>query len=566
MNCIGLRWAIIALLIGTGFAVDIPYVFDNNTSNVAGYSSEQLQTISSKCTDLIGVAPFYIAQSGEVADSSAVSKKRGPANRETWTIHELKNSYDSRIEPNNDFVRHKTKMLAAMYPGDRNVDQICSLFQYMREGGTSEKGWSYVNGPRGIHPPCFPNDTLKVGEAKGYSGVGDCNDFAVLMSTLIESLGGTTRIILTYNKDMNDGHAYAEVYLGKADEDQVANILNWLKHRYGRDKVFGHINSTTKEVWMNLDWSADYPGGPFYKGDLSLDLRVREELDKTALKLTNDTNKGESNNWYQKGLGFFREEKYDEAINAWRKSTEIDPQDATAWFSIGCALGKLDKNDKALIAYDKALEINPKFSQVWTNKGYTYHILGNHDMALQCYDNAIQLDAEDALTWDNKAYALMDLRMYEQALLAVDEAININPKFAKAWNRKGTILCEMGNYNEALTCLDKALDLDPSEARSWNNKGWTLYLIGDYFNSIAFADKAIELDPNVSGFWDTKGAAYAGLGRHSEALAYYDEALRLDHNSGEAWYHKSNSLSALGRYAEANSALNTARSLGYDGP
>jgi superkiller protein 3 len=52
--------------------------------------------------------------------------------------------------------------------------------------------------------------------------------------------------------------------------------------------------------------------------------------------------------------------KYDEAIAAYNKAIEINPQYSYAWADKGKALVKLGKSEKAITAYDKALEINPR--------------------------------------------------------------------------------------------------------------------------------------------------------------------------------------------------------------
>ena len=60
--------------------------------------------------------------------------------------------------------------------------------------------------------------------------------------------------------------------------------------------------------------------------------------------------------------------KYDEAIRAFDKAIEINPNDSDAWNEKGIALGKL-KYDEAIKAYDKAIEINPQDSNAWDGKG-----------------------------------------------------------------------------------------------------------------------------------------------------------------------------------------------------
>ena len=42
------------------------------------------------------------------------------------------------------------------------------------------------------------------------------------MSSLIENIGGSTRIMLAYGQD--SGHAYTEVYLGKLDDEEARKV------------------------------------------------------------------------------------------------------------------------------------------------------------------------------------------------------------------------------------------------------------------------------------------------------------------------------------------------------
>jgi tetratricopeptide (TPR) repeat protein len=46
-------------------------------------------------------------------------------------------------------------------------------------------------------------------------------------------------------------------------------------------------------------------------------------------------------------------------------------------------LGKLNKSDEAIKAYDKAIEINPQDSDAWDNKGIALYILNKYDEAIK---------------------------------------------------------------------------------------------------------------------------------------------------------------------------------------
>ncbi len=61
--------------------------------------------------------------------------------------------------------------------------------------------------------------------------------------------------------------------------------------------------------------------------------------------------------------------KYEDAIDSFNKSLQIDPGNAVAWNNKGLALAKSGKIDEAIICYDKALEIDPDDYVFLNNKG-----------------------------------------------------------------------------------------------------------------------------------------------------------------------------------------------------
>ena len=278
------------LVIGSGAAVDVPFVFDQKSSEVAGYTSAQLEQARISSPDLAGVPILSLPSDNEILEFPVTGGGSIPEGAIDRKVGILKESLSARVEPDNSVVRHEAVVLAAKYPGDHTIDQIISIYSYLKNGDNSKNGWSYVPDPRGIDYFMYANETLEIGKDTGCAGAGDCDDFAILMSALVESVGGTTRIILAHNNSTG-GHAYAEVYLGQlnAQNSQVGGIINWLKQKFNTNKIYTHIDTDTKDVWLNLDWGEDemgnsHPGGTFYQGDKHIVLCIRDKLGKTALK------------------------------------------------------------------------------------------------------------------------------------------------------------------------------------------------------------------------------------------------------------------------------------------
>jgi len=124
--------------------------------------------------------------------------------------------------------------------------------------------WNYVNDPKGKEYIADATESLT------YLS-GDCDDHSVLMAACIKSIGGTPRLIHT------GGHIYPEIAIGDAADMETINYLIkkvlFVKESEGK-KLHYHIDERGM-IWLNLDNTATYPGGPFMSeeilGALTLD-------------------------------------------------------------------------------------------------------------------------------------------------------------------------------------------------------------------------------------------------------------------------------------------------------
>ena len=153
------------------------------------------------------------------------------------------------IEPNNPQVR--SYALSAIKPqsdGNYNIGQICDIYDKLY------KDWVYVNDPSEREYIAPASESVRLLR-------GDCEDYAILMASLIESIGGTARVIVAYNA-AGEGHAYAEVYMTDSNED-VQTLVDNMGERYGYLTVHYHSDYDGGH-WLNLDWTSAHPGGEFF--------------------------------------------------------------------------------------------------------------------------------------------------------------------------------------------------------------------------------------------------------------------------------------------------------------
>ena len=127
-----------------------------------------------------------------------------------------------------------------------------------------------------------------------------------------------------------------------------------------------------------------------------------------AMGQTNETD------WLNVGMDFYRQDKLEEAIQAYDKAIEINPQDAEAWNNKGTALGMQGRYEEALVAFGKAIEINSSYAEAWYNMGAVFDLQGYYYPAIRAYNEATRINPEYQKAWEakNEVIGIIGLRNY----------------------------------------------------------------------------------------------------------------------------------------------------------
>jgi len=117
--------------------------------------------------------------------------------------------------------------------------------------------WNYVNDPKGQEYIAAASESLE-----HFSG--DCDDHAILMAACVRAVGGTPRLIHT------GGHIYPEMLIGNKKDLEAVNYLIkevLFKQESKGKEIHYHIDERG-QIWLNLDYTARYPGGPFMSEEI----------------------------------------------------------------------------------------------------------------------------------------------------------------------------------------------------------------------------------------------------------------------------------------------------------
>ena len=136
------------------------------------------------------------------------------------------------------------KEAADKYYHYREFVHACAMKKAIKER------WHYVDDPVDREIFQKASQTIKTMS-------GDCDDHSILLASLVKSIGGVTRIVLT------EDHAYPEIRMPNNSLDDI-NILIDILFKTGWKSLDYHQEGDY--IWLNMDYTGKYPGCNFLEG------------------------------------------------------------------------------------------------------------------------------------------------------------------------------------------------------------------------------------------------------------------------------------------------------------
>lgn len=182
------------------------------------------------------------------------------------------------------------------------------------------------------------------------------------------------------------------------------------------------------------------------------------------------------------GLIRFKQERFDEAESALKKSISIDSTNDDAFYYLGAVLSENGKIENAIEQYKKALAIDDKNTLAWYELGVSYYNQEKWNESIKAFDESIKFNPNNT---DEKRLAYADAhanradayRQIDELTKAVSNyrvAVNLIKDNPELWSNYGFVMGNKEKWNEAITAFKNATELDPNEY-TYANLGWAYY-------------------------------------------------------------------------------------------
>lgn len=138
-----------------------------------------------------------------------------------------------------------------------------------------------------------------------------------------------------------------------------------------------------------------------------------------------------------------------------------------------------ERYQEAIEDYRKAIELDPTYADAYNNLGNALRSANQGAEAIQNYQKAIDLDPNHVDAYNGMGNMMLENRRIDDAIANYQKAIEIDPTYAIPRSNLGNVFLEVGKIDEAIASYRKAIELDIAYASAYYNLGLSFERLGD---------------------------------------------------------------------------------------
>lgn len=343
--------------------------------------------------------------------------------------------------------------------------------------------------------------------------------------------------------DPNDGAAWLR--LGHLDRvegkfDQAREELTKAQKLLPDNAEVGYEQSVLEEAAGNDDKA----------------IAILQDLLKNSEKADGHYTLGEAGNravfLERLGMIYRTQEKYDQAIAAFRQMIDLGPSQAARGEALVIDTLRIDRQPaKAMTEADAAVAKYPKDRQLALVRASLLGEQGRPDEAIKALQSLLGGGPSDFEVMVTIAQVDSQAKRYPEAVAAAQKALTLSSKPDDQENGHftlGSIYERQKQYDQAEAEFKQVLASDPLNGAAANYLGYMLADRGVRLDeSVKYIQKALQSDPNNGAYLDSLGWAYLKMRRPDLAEAPLQKAARLISDDPTILEHLGNLDLALGR-------------------
>ncbi|GAA6227015.1 RNA polymerase II-associated protein 3 [Lates japonicus] len=252
----------------------------------------------------------------------------------------------------------------------------------------------------------------------------------------------------------------------------------------------------------------------------------------------------------EKGNTFFKDGKYDDAIECYTRGMGADPYSPVLPTNRATSFFRLKKYAVAESDCNLAIALDSNYFKAYARRGAARFALKKYESALEDYDMVLQLDP-------GNTEAQSEVKKIKEALgqegptirseaTRPQEAPAVDPEQQRLMEEqqkkqeavmqkdRGNAYFKEGKYEAAVECYSRGMEADSMNVFLPANRAMAYLKLEKYKEAEEDCTKAIYLDRTYSKAFARRGTARAALGKLEEAKQDFQEVLKLEPGNKQA--------------------------------
>ncbi|MFW5714110.1 MAG: tetratricopeptide repeat protein [Brevefilum sp.] len=221
------------------------------------------------------------------------------------------------------------------------------------------------------------------------------------------------------------------------------------------------------------------------------------------------------------GRTHFAAGNLDEAISAFKKATEMDPDDALLYTE----LARIQTYSSALLTTDS--ERSERLAEALESIDRAKELAPNDSEVLAVRAFVLNWNANPLLVEDETSEDLLNQAESEAVM-----ALQIDNRNTQALAYYAEVLVDQKKWNQAQQYISQAVERDPTLMDVHRIQAYTYETLGEYNLAIQEYQKAIDLMPNYTYLYIAVGRIYRHLKLYDQALEHFATAANLNSQLG----------------------------------
>lgn len=240
--------------------------------------------------------------------------------------------------------------------------------------------------------------------------------------------------------------------------------------------------------------------------------------------------------------------RIDEAIQSYRKSIQLQPQQLDAYTNMSLALERQGKHEEVAKALERAAELAPQRIDLHGAAGSAWARAGDAYRAASAFRRILAIDPNHAAAMANLAMALANTNQTEQAMIAARRSVEVAPNSALSHGALAVVSDKAGRDEEAVAAFERAAELNPKHPDYYGHRATILDRMERFDEALRVYDQGCRACPNDERLFNNFSNLLRRLRRYAESVQHAETAIKLQPGYSDAHGNRALSLLALGDY------------------